>query len=187
MQAFAYAHPEKQRGVIMVDPVTQVGWATADSAQMRRLQLGARLARRGAFLARLGIVRATLALLMHGGTKLPKLISRASAGQGDSVLARLTSEVRKLPPETHPVIAYHWSRARSFRALAAYLECLPESARTALEYAGSFRNFRWSFFPPPMPLQLNWRNEMPGPPPTATPRTNKSPAPVTGCNSTVQS
>jgi pimeloyl-ACP methyl ester carboxylesterase len=31
------------------------------------------------------------------------------------------------------MIAAHWSRARSFTALAAYLECLPSSARQALK------------------------------------------------------
>jgi pimeloyl-ACP methyl ester carboxylesterase len=31
------------------------------------------------------------------------------------------------------MIAAHWSRARSFTALAAYLECLPASARQALQ------------------------------------------------------
>ncbi len=133
IQAFAHAYPARTAALVMVDPVTQTGWAQASAIQIRRLNAGARLARRGAWLACFGIVRAALSLLVAGGTKFPKLVARASAGQGNSVIERLIGEIRKLPPETHPMIAAHWSRARSFTALAAYLECLPSSARQALK------------------------------------------------------
>lgn len=132
MQAFAHTHPAQAAAVMMVDPVTQTGWANATAEETRRLDAGARLARRGAWLARLGVVRAALSLLVAGGTRLPKLVARASAGQGNSAIQRLISEVRKLPPAVQPIVAAHWSRARSFTALAAYLECLPASARQAL-------------------------------------------------------
>jgi pimeloyl-ACP methyl ester carboxylesterase len=132
IQAFAHTYPRQTAALLMVDPVTQSGWANASAEEIRRLNAGARLSRRGAWLARLGIVRAALSLLVAGGTKLPKLVARASAGQGNSVIERLISEVRKLPPEVQPMVADHWSRARSFTALAAYLECLPFCAREAL-------------------------------------------------------
>ncbi len=133
IQAFAHAYPARTAALVMVDPVTQSGWAQASAEEMLRLNAGARLARRGAWLARLGIVRAALSLLVAGGTKFPKLVARASAGPGNSVIERLMGELRKLPPATRPMIAAHWSRARSFTALAAYLECLPASARQALQ------------------------------------------------------
>jgi pimeloyl-ACP methyl ester carboxylesterase len=132
IQAFAHTHPSRTAALIMVDPVTQTGWANANAEQIRRLNVGARLSRRGAWLARFGVVRAALGLLVAGGATLPKLIARASAGQGNSVIKSLIGEVRKLPPETQPMVAAHWSRARSFTALAAYLECLPGSARQAI-------------------------------------------------------
>lgn len=133
IQAFAHTHPAQTAALIMVDPVSQNGWAHASAKQIRRLNAGARLSRRGAWLARLGIVRAALSLLAAGGTKLPKLLARASAGQGSSVIERLIGEVRKLPPEAQRMVAEHWSRASSFTALAAYLECLPPCARAALD------------------------------------------------------
>ncbi len=135
VQAFAHAHPDETAALVMVDPVTQRGWVEASAEQLGRLRLGARLARRGAWLARFGVVRAALALLVGGGTKLPQMVARASAGQGNSVIEKLISEVRKLPVEAQPVVAAHWSRARSFRAMAAYLECLPECARAAVNMA----------------------------------------------------
>jgi len=132
VQAFAHTHPSDISALVMLDPVTQSGWANADDQRLRHLNTGVRLSRRGAWLARFGVVRAALTLLTSGGTKLSKLLARASAGQGNSVIERLIGEVRKLPPEVQPVIASHWSRPRSFTAMAAYLECLPACAREAL-------------------------------------------------------
>jgi pimeloyl-ACP methyl ester carboxylesterase len=134
VQAFAHAQPAKIAALVMIDPVTQRGWVKASDAQLRRLSLGARLARRGAWLARFGVVRTALALLVSDGahSRLPQMVARASAGQGNSVIEKLVSEVRKLPKEVQPMVAAHWSRTRSFSALAAYLECLPESARQAI-------------------------------------------------------
>jgi pimeloyl-ACP methyl ester carboxylesterase len=132
IQSFAHTRQADTSALVMVDPVTQSGWANADAQQLRRLKTGARLSRRGVWLARLGIVRATLSLLVSGGTRIPKLLARASARQGNNVIERLIGEVRKLPPAAQPIVAFHWSRARSFTAMAAYLECLPASARLAL-------------------------------------------------------
>lgn len=132
MQAFAHTHPEQTVSVILVDPVTQVGWADADPRQLHRLSVGTRLSRRGALLAHFGIVRAALSLLMLGGTRIPKLMARTSAGAGNSVIERLIGEVRKLPAHTHPIISAHWSKARSFASMAAHLESLPASAQAAL-------------------------------------------------------
>jgi pimeloyl-ACP methyl ester carboxylesterase len=143
-QAFAHTHPSLTTALVMVDPVTQTGWAHANDEELRRINAGARLARRGAWLARMGIVRAALSMLVGGGKIFPKLVARASAGQGNGVIERLISEVRKLPPETHPIIADHWSRAASFTALATYLECLPGCAREALSMP----------LPPEIPLTI---------------------------------
>jgi pimeloyl-ACP methyl ester carboxylesterase len=82
---------------------------------------------RGAILARLGIVGFALRLLTSGSRTVPKLLARLSAGQGRSVTERLTTEVAKMPKELWPAIAQHWSKPRSFRAMAAALENLPVS------------------------------------------------------------
>lgn len=132
VQAFAHSYPERTAAVVMVDPVSQREWAQADARQMNRLNMGARLSRRGALLARFGVVRAALSLLVLGGTRIPRMLARVSAGQGNSVIERLITEVRKLPPEAQPMVGAQWSKARSFTAMAAYLECLPPSASAAM-------------------------------------------------------
>jgi pimeloyl-ACP methyl ester carboxylesterase len=132
IRAFASTYPDRTAALIMVDPVTIAGWVNPDPQQLRRLNTGARLSRRGALLARFGVVRAALSLLVAGGTRIPKLLARASAGQGNSVIERLIGEVRKLPVAAQPIVGSHWSRSRSFTAMAAYLECLPSNARAAV-------------------------------------------------------
>jgi pimeloyl-ACP methyl ester carboxylesterase len=137
IRAFAHFRPKDVAGLVFVDPVTISGWAEPTANQLWRVWMGARLSRRGALLARFGVVRAVLSVLIAGGKWLPKLVARASAGQGVSTLERLAGEVSRLPAEVRPMVRAHWSRPKTFQAMAAYLECLPECARQALQMPAS--------------------------------------------------
>lgn len=132
VRAFAALHPKATAGIVMVDPVSLQHWANASADELKRLAYGVRLSRRGAVLARLGVVRLALWLAAAGGRKLPKLIARASAGKGTPAIDRLMGEVRKLPPDVYPMLRSHWSRSKTFLAMADHLECLPASARSVL-------------------------------------------------------
>lgn len=132
IRAFAHLQPANIAGLIFVDPVSLDYWANCGPSQERRLRLGTRLSRRGALLARVGVVRAALTVLAFGGKRLPKLIARISAGQGTDVILRLVGEMKRLPQELWPTVRAHWSCPKCFRAMAAYLEALPENARAAL-------------------------------------------------------
>lgn len=128
VRAYASLHPQDVAGILMVDPVSLEQWAVAPPEQLRRLGYGVRLSRRGALLAKLGVVRLALWLLATGGRRLPKIIARASAGKGTPAIDRLMGEVRKLPPAVWPVLRAHWSQPKAFLSMAAHLESLPESA-----------------------------------------------------------
>lgn len=130
-RAFAFAHSELVAGIVLVDPVSIESWANCSEADARRLALGTRLSRRGALLAKLGVVRIALTLLVSGKRRLPQLISRTSSRKGNRVVERLIGEVKKLPPQTWPAIRSHWSDPKCFRAMADYLECLPQAAELA--------------------------------------------------------
>jgi pimeloyl-ACP methyl ester carboxylesterase len=132
VQAYAHLHPENVAALVLIDPVSLAHWASPNAQDLNRLSLGAKLCRRGAMLAHLGIVRAALILLTSGGRRIAAFIGRVSAGKGSSVMARLAGEVAKLPPATHPLIRAHWSRPRSFSKLAEYLEYLPTAAKAAI-------------------------------------------------------
>jgi pimeloyl-ACP methyl ester carboxylesterase len=131
VRAYAAKYPDTVAGLILVDPLSPGEWLNIPPPRARMLRLGVRLSRRGALLAHIGVVRASLALLMAGGRIVPKLVARVSGGHGESVISRLVGEVRKMPPETWPMVRAHWCQAKSFQGLAAYLVSLPASAAEA--------------------------------------------------------
>lgn len=126
--AYAQRFPKQVAGLVLVDPVSMRAWSQCSDADRYRLRVGAALSRRGAWLAEFGVVRAALALLLHGGGGLAQRIGRRAAGRGSATLERLTSEVSKLPEALWPTLAAHWSRPQNFRAMAETLEALPACA-----------------------------------------------------------
>ncbi len=131
VSAYASTYPSEVAGLILVDPLTPTEWRHPTEAQSRMLRRGVTLARRGALLTRVGLVRFSLAILAGGGRLIPKAIARMSSGEGESVISRLVGEVRKMPPDTWPMIQAHWCQPKSFEALGAYLESLPASSAEA--------------------------------------------------------
>lgn len=142
IRAYAAKHPEEVAGLVLVDPVSIEAWANCRDAELQRLKLGARLSRRGVWLARFGLVRLALATLVAGRNWFPRAAARMGGRNGTAALAHIVGEVRKLPPEYWPLVRAHWSEPKCFRALAAYLACLPESAREAAK----------TVLPPGMPM-----------------------------------
>jgi pimeloyl-ACP methyl ester carboxylesterase len=128
---YAARFPQDVAGLVLVDPLGFREWLNPKPADLRMLRFGVRLSRRGAWLARIGVVRGALALLLAGGSPIPRIIAKASSGRGESVISRLVGEVRKMPPETWPMVASQWADPKSFLAMAAYLESLPVSAAEA--------------------------------------------------------
>jgi pimeloyl-ACP methyl ester carboxylesterase len=135
VRAYAAKYGEQVAGLVLVDPLSPGEWLNISPARARMLRLGVKLARRGALLARLGVVRLSLALLLTGGRRIPKWIAKLSSGRSESVISRLVGEVSKMPPETWPMVQAHWCQPQSFRGLAGYLESLPASAAEANAFA----------------------------------------------------
>ena len=131
VHAYAGRYPGDVAGLVLVDPLPASEWTSVSPSQARLLHFGVRLSRRGALLARIGVVRAALVLLMAGGRQVPQWIAKLSSGRGESVISRLVGEVGKMPPETWPMVRAHWCQSKSFLGMAAYLESLPASASEA--------------------------------------------------------
>ena len=129
IRAFAHVYGAEVAGLVFVDPVSVETWAQCSPQDERRLDRGATLSLRGAWLARFGIVRATLAILAKGGRRFPSLMAQTTAKQGAAMMARLAGEVRKLPPSAWPIVRAHWSKPKAFRAMAAQLRSLPVCAQ----------------------------------------------------------
>ena len=114
--------------LVLVDPLPSGEWHPPSAEEIDRLQHAVRLARRGALLARLGVVRISLDLLQAGSRAIPLIAARTSGRRGSKLTERLVGEVRKLPPELWPVVQSHWCQPKSFRSMADHLASLPASA-----------------------------------------------------------
>ncbi len=131
-RSYAARHPDRVRGLVLIDPLAAREWLEPSESQWKTLRRGAGLSRRGAVLARFGVVRVALALLTGGARLIPQMVARvASSGDGESAISRLVREVQKMPPETWPVVRAHWCQPKSFLGMANYLESLPSSAAEA--------------------------------------------------------
>ena len=111
--------PENVAAVVLVDPPTD--WLTGNPRRIHLLRRGIRLSRVGAVLARLGIVRACLALLTGGAPGAPRRLVKVFGPTAAATLERLVGEVRKLPPEVHPMVMSHWCQPKCFTAMADYI------------------------------------------------------------------
>jgi pimeloyl-ACP methyl ester carboxylesterase len=128
VRRFALLYPAEVTGLVLVDALHPEEWSPLSDRHRRMLAIGIRLARRGAFLARIGVVRLAVRLFMAGSRRLPRAIGRCTSGHGATVINRLAGEVGKMPREVWPMVAAHWCNPRSFLAMAAHFEALPASA-----------------------------------------------------------
>jgi pimeloyl-ACP methyl ester carboxylesterase len=122
VRAFAARQPEWVAGLVLVDPPTD--WLELTPHRARLLRRARQASRIGAVLARLGVVRASLALLTGGRPGTPRAVAKTFGPTAFRTLERLVGEVRKLPPELYPAVQAHWSEPKCFRAMAEYLGVL---------------------------------------------------------------
>ncbi len=121
IRAYAERHPDKVVGLVLVDPPTE--WLTMTPQRDRMLRRGQRLSRVGAVLAHVGVVRASLALLTGGVPGAPRRFVSVLGPTALRTLQRLVGEVKKLPPDVHPVIQELWCQPKCFLAMAEHLRC----------------------------------------------------------------
>lgn len=126
VQACAARDPRRVTGLVLVDPPLE--WLTVTPHRARMLRGGRGLSRIGAVLAHIGVVRASLALLSGGVPAAPKYFSKLFGPTAARTLERLVGEVRKLPPELHPIVQAHWCQPKCFHAMADYLRILADEA-----------------------------------------------------------
>src|SRR6266545_2024798 len=123
--AYASQRPNDVAGLVLLDPPSE--WHEITRQQARLLWGGIQLSRIGGVLARLGIVRACLALLTGGAPSIPRNFVRIFGSTAARTLERLVGEVRKLPPDVHPIVQTLWCQPKCFRAMADHLAVLEET------------------------------------------------------------
>lgn len=128
VRAFASEFPGEVAGVVLVDPIFPAEWLNMSRAERRRMSGGIFLSRVGALLASVGFVRLVLNLLLKGSRTGPRRAARMFGSEAAALLTRLVLQVRKLPEDVWPIMRAHWSRPRSFLAMADHLGSLRRSA-----------------------------------------------------------
>lgn len=128
---FAARHPDRVRGLVLVDPPSE--WVEMSPRQVYMLRGGVQLSRLGGLLARVGVVRACLALLTGGVPAAPRTFVKVFGPTTARTLEHLVGEVRKLPPEVHPVVQALWCQPKCFRSMADHLRGLQDAAASAAQ------------------------------------------------------
>ena len=123
--AYASQHPSKVAGLVLLDPPSE--WHEISPERKRLLRGGILLSRLGNGLARLGVVRACLALLTGGAPGVPRNFVRVFGPTAARTLERLVGEIRKLPADVHPMVQAIWCQPKCFRAMADHLAALEET------------------------------------------------------------
>jgi len=122
---YARRHPGKVAGLVLVDPPSD--WVAMDRGQRRMLRGGIVMSRLGEALARVGVVRGCLALLMGGRPGASRRLIKLLGPTTSRTLERIVGEVRKLPPEIYPVVQAMWCRPKCFAAMADHLRMMIEA------------------------------------------------------------
>ena len=138
IRAFARAHPAEVAGLVFVDPLHPEEWCDPSPNQQQMLRGGIFLSRVGGVLARLGMVRFSLALLSGGAPAAPRQFSRMFGRKAAALLEHLVDEVQKLPPEVLPSVQAHWSSPKAFRGMWQHLAAMPSCSAHLAGNADAF-------------------------------------------------
>jgi pimeloyl-ACP methyl ester carboxylesterase len=140
IRAFARSHPSEVAGLVFVDPLHPEEWCDPSSNQRRMLRGGIFLSRVGAVLARLGVVRLSLALLSGGAPGAPRQFSRLFGPTAAALLEHMVGEVQKLPPEVLPSVQAHWSNPKAFRGMWQHLAAMPSCSAILAQETDAFED-----------------------------------------------
>jgi pimeloyl-ACP methyl ester carboxylesterase len=132
----AHSHPAEVAGAVLVDPITWQEWAEPGPEQRYTLRGGALVSRAGAVLAALGVVRFSVTRFRGGAEGVGRAVLGSFGSRAAAAVSRVMGEVGKMPPDTWDAIQAHWSRPRSFIAMARHFAGLPASGREVRDALG---------------------------------------------------
>lgn len=129
VRLFAARYREEVAGLVLVDAADVRQWVEPRGEDRRKIEGGARLSRRGEWIARLGVARLVAFLVRIGAIRAAGWsASLLSEGATTRVRDRVMSPVERLPDDVRPALRWFWTRPSFYRALAGQIESVPESA-----------------------------------------------------------
>jgi pimeloyl-ACP methyl ester carboxylesterase len=132
LPVFAARFPEQVRGLVLVDPVAASEWDPPTEHDRKLVSIGAKVCRRAAWLARLGVLRLVAWLLSTPAKTLAagivRLISRGAPQDSGAVSSPW---FLALPLPEREMARVFWVEAKFALTIASQLENLPQSAESA--------------------------------------------------------
>ena len=129
MPLFASRFPDEVAGMVLIDSVAPQEWNPPSEHDRKQSQIGAKVCRRAAVLARIGVIRFVAFLLRSGarslGGPLVRFISRGTTAESGSVKSPWFFA---LPPSERAMAAVFWVQPKFAVTIASQLENLPVSA-----------------------------------------------------------
>jgi pimeloyl-ACP methyl ester carboxylesterase len=129
MPLFAARFPDEVAGMVLVDPVAPTEWNPPSERDRKLTRIGAKVCRRAAFLARIGLLRLVAFLLTtrakNVAASLVRLISRGSPAESGTVSSPWFTA---LPANEKEMAAVFWIQHKFALTIASQLENLPASA-----------------------------------------------------------
>jgi pimeloyl-ACP methyl ester carboxylesterase len=127
VRRFALDYPSEVAGLVLVDPMRTEEWPPVNEKQRVIVNRGITLAWYAVRIAHTGAARFAVTSLLCRKARIAKVLSKIAGARGEYLFSRLTSEVGKMPRETRPGVAAHWSDPAFYHGMLAYLHSLPDS------------------------------------------------------------
>jgi pimeloyl-ACP methyl ester carboxylesterase len=136
MPLFAARFPEEVAGVVLVDSVAPAEWNPPPERDLKLTRIGAKVCRRAALLARIGVIRFVAYLLTtplkKAAALLVRLISRGTPDDSGSVSSPWFAA---LPDNERAMASVFWVQEKFALTIASQLENLPVSAAQTGQFA----------------------------------------------------
>ncbi len=129
MHRYSLLYPQEVSGVVLVDPMRCVEWPPLDPSKQSQIDLGRRLIRYAVPIAVFGVTRLAVISLFHRAKRISGKLDGTTVASSRHVIARITSEVGKMPREVWPVVAAHWSRPGFYAGISSHINSIPATVR----------------------------------------------------------
>ncbi len=129
MRRYALMYPEEVAGVVLVDPMRCEEWPPLDPSKQSDLDRGRKLIGIAAPIACCGLARLAVSSLFCRSGELSNRLAGVAGAGGRHVLARLKTEVGKMPRQLWPVVAAHWSRPGFYWGMRSHIESIPDTVK----------------------------------------------------------
>ena len=129
VRRYALLYPEHVAALVLVDPMRPEEWPPLSPDKQAALDRGIRLSSFASPIARVGLARLAMRSLLSPSGRFSAFMAGAAGNRGPHVLGRIKQEVGKMPRESWPMVAAHWSRPEYYAGMAAHVRAVPDTVR----------------------------------------------------------